>query len=265
MAENLRILLEAAIDCGRRMGAKALGHYVAHRDTRSLAVELKGDGSPVSLADREAEQVARAFITEHFPEDGVLGEELGELRPGARRRWCLDPIDGTKSFLSGAPLWGSLVAVCEGERVLAGVAVFPTTSELIAAAPGEGVVVEGGIAKVSTVDEIGKAVVLTTDDRFQEAPACEAPWRALMKRARVARTWGDCYGYYLVATGRAEVMSDGILSPWDAACLQPIIEESGGVFTDWDGKRTSFGRGVVATNAALAIAAREILGIPVGA
>lgn len=244
------------------MGASALRHYVEHRDTRSLTVERKGDGSPVSIADREAELVARAFIDAHFPNDGVLGEELGELRPGAKRRWCLDPIDGTKSFLGGAPLWGSLVAIVEGEEVLAGVAVFPTTNELIAAAPGEGVIVEGGIAKVSDVDTIAASTVLTTDDRFQEAPACEAPWRKLAHAARLARTWGDCYGYYLVATGRAEVMSDGILSPWDACCLQPIIEESGGVFTDWEGKRTAFGRGVVATNRALAIAAREILGIP---
>lgn len=262
MTSELRTLLDAAIDCGRRMGAKALEHYIAHRDTRSLAVELKGDGSPVSVADREAELVARAFIGEHFPKDGILGEELGEVNPGARRRWCLDPIDGTKSFLGGAALWGSLVAICEGEEVLAGVAVFPTTKELIAAAPGEGVIVEGGIASVSLVDELKNATVLTTDDRFKEAPQCEEPWRKLAHAARIARTWGDCYGYYLVATGRAEVMSDGILSPWDAACLQPIIEESGGVFTDWDGKRTWFGRGVVATNKALASVARQTLGIP---
>ncbi|MFO0613565.1 MAG: inositol monophosphatase family protein [Polyangiaceae bacterium] len=265
MTSELRTLLEAAIDCGRRMGAKALEHYVAHRDTRSLAVEFKGDGSPVSNADRDAELVARAFISEYFPGDGVLGEELGELNPGAKRRWCLDPIDGTKSFLGGAPLWGSLVAVCEGEEVLAGVAVFPATRELIAAAPGQGCIVEGGIAEVSTVDRVDLATVLTTDDRFKEAPACEAPWRKLAHASRIARTWGDCYGYYLVATGRAEVMSDGILSPWDAACLQPIIEEAGGVFTDWEGKRTWFGRGVLATNRALARTAREILGVPVSA
>ncbi len=258
----IQTLLEAAIELARLTGDVALSHYRAHVRGERLKVETKADGSPVSHADRAAEQAARAFVQRYFPEDGVLGEEFGATRPEAKRRWCIDPIDGTKSFLAGAPLWGSLVALVEGETVLAGAARFPVTSEAIAAAPGEGVVVEGGRAGVSQVSALADAVVLTTDERFPDAPECAAPWRAIADRARLARTWGDCFGYYLVATGRAELMTDGRLSPWDAACFIPIIEEAGGVVTDWDGKRTAFGRGLVATNRAVAGAAREALGVP---
>ncbi len=256
-------LLEAAIEVAKLTGDVALSYYKAHVRGERLRIETKADGSPVSHADRASEQAARAFLQRYFPEDGVLGEELGETRPDAKRKWCIDPIDGTKSFLAGAPLWGSLVALVEGDTVLAGAARFPVTAEAIAAAPGAGVVVEGGRAGVSNVSSVADALVLTTDERFLDAPECAAPWRSLAGAARLARTWGDCFGYYLVATGRAELMTDGRLSPWDAACFIPIIEEAGGVITDWDGKRTGFGRGLVATNRAVAAAAREILGVPV--
>lgn len=255
-------LLEAAVELARLTGEVALSYYKSHVGGERLRIETKADGSPVSHADRAAEQAARAFLQRYFPEDGVLGEELGETRPDAKRKWCIDPIDGTKSFLAGAPLWGSLVAVVEGDQVLAGAARFPVTAEGIAAAPGSGVVVEGGRAGVSSIASITDALVLTTDERFPDCLECVAPWRALADRARLARTWGDCFGYYLVATGRAELMTDGRLSPWDAACFIPIIEEAGGVITDWNGERTGFGRGLVATNRGIASAAREILGVP---
>lgn len=255
-------VLEAAIEVAKLTGDVALSYYRSHVRGERLRVETKADGSPVSHADRASEQAARAFLQRYFPEDGVLGEELGETRPGAKRRWCIDPIDGTKSFLAGAPLWGSLVALVEGETVLAGAARFPVTGEAIAAAPGAGVVVEGGRAGVSAVESLADALVLTTDERFPDALGCAGPWRALADASRLARTWGDCFGYYLVATGRAELMTDGVLSPWDAACFLPIIEEAGGVITDWDGKRTAFGRGLIATNRGVATAARKILGVP---
>lgn len=255
-------LLALAIEMARVTGAVALEHFDRQRSSRSLTVETKADGSPVSVADRAAEQAARDFLQKYFPEDGVLGEELGLSRPESKRRWCIDPIDGTKSFLRGVPLWGSLVAVVEGETVLAGAAVFPVTNEAIWAAPGRGCFSEGARTGVSAIDSIDEATILTTDERFPDAPECEAPWRTLAARSKIARTWGDCYGYYLVATGQAELMTDGRLSPWDAACFEPILSEAGGVFTDWTGARTSFGQGAVATNRGIARAARETLGIP---
>jgi histidinol phosphatase-like enzyme (inositol monophosphatase family) len=243
-----------AAELARITGMVALRHY-----RTNLAVETKADGSPVTIADRAAETAARAWVQSRFPQDGVLGEELGEERPGAARRWIIDPIDGTKSFVRGAPLWGSLVALCEGERVLAGAAYFPAVDELVAAAPGAGCWWNGSRCQVSTVGALPDATVLTTDERFPERPERAAPWRALARAASVSRTWGDCFGYLLVATGRAEVMCDGTMSVWDAAALQPIIEEAGGVFTDWLGVPTAFGGSAVATNRSLADEVRAVL------
>ena len=246
--------MQAVAEVARTAGTRALSHY-----RRELAVETKGDGSPVTVADREAELVAREWIERRFPADGILGEEMGDSRPDARRRWMVDPIDGTKSFLRGVPLWGTLVAVVEGENVLAGAACFPATGELVAAASGCGCWADGVRARVSTVATIDAATLLTTDDRFPDRPERRARWREVAAKAAVARTWGDCYGYLLVATGRAEVMADDVVSPWDAAALLPIITEAGGVFTDWAGRVTAFGGSIIASNAALAADVRGAL------
>jgi histidinol phosphatase-like enzyme (inositol monophosphatase family) len=243
-----------AAELARITGTVALRHY-----RTNLTVETKSDGSPVTVADRAAETAARAWVQSRFPQDGVLGEELGEERPGAPRRWIIDPIDGTKSFVRGAPLWGSLVALCEGDRVLAGAAYFPAVDELVAAAPGAGCWWNGSRCRVSSVSTLAEATVLTTDERFPDRPERAAGWRALAQSASVSRTWRDCFGYLLVATGRAEVMCDGTLSIWDAAALQPIIEEAGGVFTDWLGASTAFGGSAIATNRLLADEARVLL------
>jgi histidinol phosphatase-like enzyme (inositol monophosphatase family) len=243
-----------AAELARITGTVALRHY-----RTNLTVETKADGSPVTVADRAAETAARAWVQGRFPQDGVLGEELGEERPGTARRWIIDPIDGTKAFVRGTPLWGSLVALCEGERVLAGAAYFPAVDELVAAAPGAGCWWNGSRCHVSSVSELADATVLTTDERFPENPERAAGFRALARVASVSRTWGDCFGYLLVATGRAEVMCDGTMSVWDAAALQPIIEEAGGVFTDWHGAATAFGGSAVATNRLLADEARATL------
>jgi histidinol phosphatase-like enzyme (inositol monophosphatase family) len=243
-----------AAELARITGTVALRHY-----RTNLTVETKADGSPVTVADRAAETAARAWVQSRFPQDGVLGEELGEERPGAARRWIIDPIDGTKAFVRGTPLWGSLVALCEGERVLAGAEYFAAVSEVEAAARGAGCWWNGRRCHVSSVGSLADATVLTTDERFPENPERAAGFRALARVASVSRTWGDCFGYLLVATGRAEVMCDGTMSVWDAAALQPIIEEAGGVFTDWLGVATAFGGSAVATNRVLADQARATL------
>ena len=250
-------LLQAAAEVAQLAARTAMRWYGG-----AIDVETKGDGSPVTIADREAERVAREWLAEHFPNDGVLGEEFGVSNAHARRRWILDPIDGTKAFVRGVPLWGTLIACCEGDTVLAGAACFPAVSEWIAAAPGEGCWWNGARAHVSRVDALAHATVLTTDDRFLERPHRVAAWRALSTSAGVARTWGDCYGYLLVATGRAEVMVDDIVNPWDAAAMYPLITEAGGTFTSWNGRATAFGGDVIATNAALGDEVRAILGEP---
>lgn len=251
--EASQALLDAALELARVTGAEALKFFGG-----PLEVEAKADGSPVTIADRSAERVARDWLERRFPDDGVLGEELGGTRPDARRRWILDPIDGTQSFVRGVPLWGTLVAVAEGERVLAGAACFPATREWLAAAPGAGCWWNDTRARVSATASLARATVLATDAAPAD-PARRAGWRRLSESAARARTWGDAYGYLLVATGRAEAMLDPVMNVWDAAWLDPVIAEAGGVLTDWSGRPGALGGNTVATNAALADAVRRTL------
>jgi histidinol-phosphatase len=248
--------MRATEEAARVAGAVALGHY-----RRGVVVETKGDGTPVSVADRQAEEAVRTWLEARFPKDGILGEELGATRPEARRRWLVDPIDGTKTFVRRVPLWGTLVALVEGEEVLAGAAFFPAVEELVVAARGAGCLWNGQPAHVSKVSRLSDASVLATDEHFAGNALQRTRWSRLAMSAALTRTWGDCYGYLLVATGRAEAMVDGVMAPWDSAALKPIIEEAGGVFSDWQGRPTAFGGNAIATNAALA---RTIRGLLVG-
>lgn len=249
-------LLHAADEAARLAGAVALRHW-----RTGLAADLKGDDSPVTLADREAERAVRDWIAARFPNDGIIGEEFGEQPGTSGRTWLLDPIDGTRAFVAGTPIWGSLVAVLEDNQVLAGAASFPAVDEHLTAAPGEGCWHNGSRCRVSDVATLDRATVLTTDLAGRAHAARLAAWLTLAGRARQARTWGDCYGYLLVATGRAELMCDAILNPWDGACFIPIITEAGGVITDWDGGPGPLLASAIATNAVLAGAARQVLRI----
>jgi histidinol phosphatase-like enzyme (inositol monophosphatase family) len=241
--------LEAVSTVARLAGETARSYFRS-----GVTVETKSDGTPVTVADREAEAVARASIAQHFPDDGIVGEEGDTIRPDAKRRWYVDPIDGTKAFVRGVPLWGTLVAVAEGNEVLAGALFCPALDELVAAERGKGCFWNGTRTHVSEVAALSDATLLTTD-----AGTLARPLRPLLDAAPVSRTWGDCYGYLLVATGRAEAMVDPVLNDWDSAALWPIIEEAGGVFTAMDGTRTGFGKSAVATNARLATTVRDAL------
>lgn len=247
-------LMPAVAELAGIVGKTALSYY-----GRNVDVETKGDGSPVTIADRAAETVAREWIASRFPLDGVVGEEFGVTKPDARRRWIVDPIDGTRTFVRKVPLWGTLVAVTEGTRVVAGAACFPAVNELIVAAPGLGCWHNDSRCSASKVSDLASAAVMVTDDRFRGNELRTKAWGQLASQCSVARTWGDCYGYLLVATGRAEAMVDDVVSPWDVAALMPIITEAGGSFTDWNGKATAFGSDAIATNGPLAVPVRKIL------
>ena len=249
------LLVEAASDVARVAGTLANKFF-----RKTLDVETKDDGSPVTVADRAAESAAREWIAQRFPSDDVLGEELESIDRGAARRWIIDPIDGTKSFVRGVPLWGTLVAVAEADRVLASAAYFPAIDEMLTAGLEHGCWWNGVRSRVSLVSDLSAATVLTTDERFTAAPSRQSAWRRLVANAGLSRSWGDCYGYLLVATGRAEAMLDGALAPWDAAALFLAVNEAGGVFTDWNGVSTAFGGSGIATNAALATPIRALLG-----
>jgi histidinol phosphatase-like enzyme (inositol monophosphatase family) len=252
---SLDHLLEFAVDLAWRAGRSTLSHFQT-----GTAVEWKSDASPVTVADREAERLIRDRIERTFPDDAIIGEEYGEVRSGADRRWILDPIDGTRSFIHGVPLYGTLIALEIRGDPAVGVIHLPALGETVAAATGRGCWWNGRRAQVSTAASMSHSLVVTSDVAMFRATGRAGAWDRLSDAAATARTWGDCYGYALVATGRAEAMLDPILSIWDAAAVVPIVREAGGVVTDFDGRAGHDAGNLVATNAALADTVRDLLG-----
>lgn len=228
-----------------------------HFRQADLEVEHKADHSPVTIADRLAEELLRERIGGKFPDDAILGEEFGASDGTSEYQWILDPIDGTKSFIHGVPLFTTLIAVLKNNGPCIGVINAPATNELVYAASGKGAWYTSSDrptpspARVSNVKTLGESLLLTSEiegfGKRSRGSALETFIR-LQAKARVARTWGDGYGYLMVATGRAEVMIDPMMNLWDAAPLQTIIEEAGGRFTDWKGNATIRSGESIATN-----------------
>lgn len=241
--------LELAIDAARGAGVRTLEFF----RKPDLAVELKADATPVTLADRTAEQHVRDRVAASFPDDGIVGEELPDKSGTSGFRWIIDPIDGTQSFIHGVPLYGTLVGVEHGGRSVIGVLVLPALDEYIYAADGHGAWHVRGTdspvaARVSDVSRLADGLFVSeTIKTFYQADR-QSAYHALRNAAGLVRGWGDAFGYALVATGRAEVMVDPTFNIWDAAALQPILEESGGTFTDWKGNPTIHAKEGIATN-----------------
>ena len=212
-------------------------------------VELKADLTPVTAADRGAEEAMTAFLLRECPGHGVLGEEFGETPGDGRYRWILDPIDGTKSFIHHVPLFGTLVALERDGTPVAGVIACHAVGETAYAALGLGAFLNGEPTRVSQTAALAAATVsMTSYSRMSRL--YPAGFRALVDGCGLARSWGDCYGYLMVATGRADVMLDPEMSIWDAAALYPVITEAGGRMTTWEGE-DRVGGSVVATNGLL--------------
>ena len=243
---TLSELLELSAEWAQEAGALTLQHFGG-----TLSAETKGDGTPVTVADRAAESFLRERIGERFPEHGILGEEFGETNEGASVRWILDPIDGTKSFVRGVPLYGVLVGIEVGGEPAVGVAHFPVLGETVAGALGEGCFWNGGPARISSISTVAESTLLTSDPKVLLAHPMTPGWDSLVRKAALVRSWGDCYGHILVATGRAEIMVDPILAPWDAAPFVPILSEAGGMFTDKDGNAGVHGGSGISTNGTL--------------
>ena len=248
--------LELAVSAARAAGAATLQWF----RQSALDVERKGDGSPVTAADRAAESLLREQISAKFPDDAILGEEFGEKPGTSAYRWVLDPIDGTKSFISGVPLYTTLVAVLKDNQPLVGVIYSPATREIVYAAAGGQTWYENGDgraieARVSTTERLAEATFVTTElTTFDQVgdKGSRTVYNQLEKACRLSRTWGDAYGYLLVATGRADVMIDPVVNLWDAAALQPVIEGAGGHYSDWQGRPSVHTGNAVATNPQLA-------------
>lgn len=241
-------LIDTLTDLARRAGHVTLGYF----QMDNLTIETKSDDSPVTVADLETEQFIRKEIARLFPDDVVIGEEFGE-GAGAQgaRRWIVDPIDGTKSFTHGVPLYGVMIGVEDNGHMIAGAVNIPALGDLVVAERGKGCLWNGKHAHVSPTTRVQDALVLTTDIRNNYKHGHGPAWDRISDAARIVRTWGDCYGHLLVATGRADVMMDPIMNPWDCAALLPILEEAGGTFTDYDGKATVYGGCAISTNGKL--------------
>lgn len=240
--------LEQLLDVARQAAYLGGRRTLAYFNT-GVAVETKSDETPVTRADREAETVIRDYINQHFPDHAIIGEEHGEQRGSADYRWIIDPIDGTKSFIHGVPIYGVLIGVEVANQASVGVVYLPALDEMVSAATGLGCWWNGRRAHVSTVERLADATILTTS--VTSCMKRSDAYEKLAAQTKLQRGWGDCYGYVLVATGRAEIMIDPAMNPWDCAPMLPIMREAGGHFAAWDGTPTIWGKDAFATNDAL--------------
>ena len=240
MTSDLQFALELAEQAGRLT--------LEYFSSKSLQVLSKKDASPVTEADRRAEELIRAAIAAAYPGDGVLGEEFEDRLSSNGRRWIIDPIDGTKAFIHGVPLYGVMIALEVDSSLQLGVVSFPALRETYHAERGGGAFFTSSPIVVSTISELRDAAVLFTEKEYLLDHLTDHPVDRLRNDAGLVRGWGDCYGHMLVASGRAEVSIDKIMSPWDCAALIPIVTEAGGCCFDYRGNTTIFGKGLVSAN-----------------
>ncbi len=224
--------------------AKVIEPYFANPE---VEIELKADESPVTQADRTAEKVMRDHITKHYPKHGIIGEEFGEENPDAEFVWVLDPIDGTKSFATGCPLFGTLIALLHEGQPIAGAINQPLLKQFCYG-DNRKTLLNGRPVQMRYTPHLKDAVLLTTDlgniYRYQRG----YPFEKLLESTALFRTWGDCYGYLLLATGWADIMIDPVMNPWDYMALMPVIRGSGGVITTWEGNDPLGGQSIVAAS-----------------
>lgn len=225
-------------------GRLTLGYFQA-----GVRPDFKADDTPVTKADREAEQVIRRRIEARYPKHAIVGEEFGaDTTAGASFRWYIDPIDGTKSFMRGVPLYGVLLGLEIDGQTHVGAAYFPALDEMLVAGTGLGCWWNGRRAHVSQEESLSRAFVAFTDPASFGKYGREAAWQRLQQATYYRAGWSDAYGYLLVATGRVEVMLDPIMNVWDCGPFPPILREAGGYFGDWRGRETIHGQEGLATS-----------------
>ncbi len=247
MSNPYRSYLDFAIETAYLAGRLTLGYFQT-----DVQPEFKTDDTPVTMADRKAEELIRARIEKRYPGHAIVGEEYGESEnDDTSHRWFIDPIDGTKSFVRGVPLYAVLIGLEVEGKVEVGVAYFPALDELIAAASGEGCWWNGRRAHVSDVTSLKQATVVYSDIASFARYGRAGAWKRIEQATYYRAGWGDAYGHMLVATGRAELMLDPIMSVWDCAPFPPILKEAGGYFGDWQGNVTIYGKEAISTSQAL--------------
>ncbi|GAB4501850.1 MAG: inositol monophosphatase family protein [Anaerolineales bacterium] len=250
-------LLNFATDLAYRAGRITLGYFQS-----GIRPDFKADDSPVTAADRAAEEFIRGEIEKNYPAHAILGEEFGEhagtssgastgSSSGASHRWLIDPIDGTKSFMRGIPLYGVLIGLEIEGVIQVGAAYYPGTDEMLCAADGLGAWWNGRRARVSEQADLKRAYVCYTNVRNMAKHGRGAAWEKINAATYASRGWSDAYGYLAVATGRAEVMLDPIMNSWDCGPFPVIFREAGGFFGSWSGTPGHTFNEALACNAAL--------------
>ncbi len=251
----MKELLNAAIHAAYEAGKSTLRYY----QTNSLTVEEKSDASPVTIADREAEEWLREFIQKEFPSHGILGEEFGELPGAGEYRWILDPIDGTKSFIHGIPFYGTLIGIenLKVKDTVIGIVHIPALNQMYYAQKGQGAYLNGRKITARKNSKLSLATLLTTD--IKNMGNYQTVFDKLMSQVKLVRTWGDCYGHMMVADGRADVMIDPKMNLWDVAALKPILEESGARIFDREGKSHLYIKSMISCTSSISERIIELL------
>jgi myo-inositol-1(or 4)-monophosphatase len=227
--------------------AEKSGNVIRTYFRKKIAIDEKQDHSPVTIADKTAEQIMRDIVQKRFPGHGIIGEEFGNYNPDAEFVWVFDPIDGTKSFIHGAMEFGTLIALKQGNEVILGAFHQPIMRELVIG-DGKETRCNGELVSVRPCASLQEATLITTDhlniEKYQDA----GKFDNLMHQVKLYRNWGDCFGYYLLATGFADIMIDPVMNMWDSYALIPIIRGAGGIITDYHGNNPVFGESIVAAN-----------------
>ncbi|MGI9051015.1 MAG: inositol monophosphatase family protein [Rubrobacteraceae bacterium] len=252
LSQYLEFAVQTAYDAGRL----TLGYFQT-----GVRPECKDDDTPVTVADREAENLMRDRIRSKYPKHTIIGEEYG-TEEGAlgTHRWILDPIDGTRSFVRGVPLYGVLIGLEIEGSCEVGVAYFPAIDEMVYAATGRGCYLNGRRVRVADTKTLGNSYVAFTDSKSFGEHGREEAWRRVQGTVLYSPGWSDAYGHALVATGRLEIMLDPVMNPWDCGPFPPILREAGGYFGDWFGKETIYGGEALSTTRTLLPGVLGLLG-----
>ncbi len=238
---------EEILPFAQRLVEESSRVILAHYLDPHLQVERKVDETPVTQADREAEARMRELIEKRFPDHGIVGEEYGSARADAEYIWLLDPIDGTKSFIAGVPLFGTLICLKRNGKPILGIIHQPVLGQLMVG-DGSQTTLNGKPVRLRIPTGLAAATILTTDERDARNRFGSETWSRLTDQASLCRTWGDCYGYLLLASGKADVMIDPIVDSWDFHVMLPIIRGAGGIITDHRGNDPLKGDSVIASH-----------------
>jgi histidinol phosphatase-like enzyme (inositol monophosphatase family) len=243
---DYELVLEEAADIAERASKIALSYF-----RQALLIEMKENHTPVTIADKKTEEMIREELSQVFPNHGILGEEFGEQGSDSDYVWTVDPIDGTRSFIRGIPLFGTLLGLLERGEPVIGVMVLPALDETYLAAKGMGAFCDGVQLHVSATQTLESSVISCGDYPCFEAIGKKHYLQKLMERAELVRGYTDCFGHSLLLRGAVDAMVDPVVSPWDVAPLACLVREAGGDYFTFEGERTHAGKSFISCTPAL--------------